>query len=275
MQLFGCQLKSGAVPANENFAFNPSSGQIHSFINADSCLVASAGHTGGIVYTTDELGEDWCIACGSDSTECDSRPGSVAAVPCADLQRYTHGRSWSVDGGGTSLQLYVDGSKEASLGFVNPGATSSGPRPHVAYTWVGNAQPATRWNWPAFNSSGGGHMKPATPTNISDNDNVNGPLQTVDASERCLTLGLGGHHEIWSAPMSGGRVAVALANRDGNRANASMTVQWGVLGLPADAKMSVLDVWRNRTTAVSQGSWTDPAVPGHGVTLLILTPVQE
>ena len=80
--MFGCQLKSGAVPANENFAFNPSSGQIHSFINADSCLVASAGHTGGIVYTTDELGEDWCIACGSDSTECDSRPGSVAAVPC-------------------------------------------------------------------------------------------------------------------------------------------------------------------------------------------------
>ena len=75
--------------------------------------------------------------------------------------------------------------------------------------------------------------------------------------------------------MSGGRVAVALANRDGNRANASVTVQWSVLGLPADAKMSVLDVWRNRTTAVSQGSWADPAVPGHGVTLLILTPVGE
>ena len=68
---------------------------------------------------------------------------------------------------------------------------------------------------------------------------------------------------------------MALLNRDGNQPNASMTVSWSVLGLQNEAEMSVFDVWRNTTMGSTKRSFTDPMVPAHGVTLLILTPVVD
>jgi hypothetical protein len=274
VQLFGCNDKT-TVPPNENFAHDPETGQIHSFINADSCLVASAGHQGGVLYTVDANGGDWCVACGAHSTECDSRPGSVSAVTCSSLQHYTKGRSWytaSVGGDETNMQLYVDGNKQASLLYYSASETGSGPRPHVSYAGMaGSATSVFRWR-----NTSSGTLQPADPTaTVGDNDNVNGPVQLKNASQQCLTLGPGGDHELWTAPLTEGRIAVAMLNRDGNQPNASMTVSWSALGLEDEAEMSVLDVWRSTTTSSAKGSFTDPAVPGHGVTLLILTPVED
>ena len=76
--------------------------------------------------------------------------------------------------------------------------------------------------------------------------------------------------EVWAGALSGHRLAVALLNR-GIEA-AAMTATWAQLGLSTGAKMAVRDVWRQlNSTATEQV--IDLAVPGHGVTLLVLTPL--
>lgn len=275
VQLFGCTHRGKTVPSNENFAHDPETGLIHSFINTDTCLVASSGHQGGVLYTVDAGGGEWCVACGAHSTECDSRPGSVSAVKCSSLQHYTKGRSWytaSMGGDENIMQLYVDGNKQASLLYYSASETGSGPRPHVSYSGIaGSTNSVFRWR-----NTSSGTLQPADLTaTVGDNDNVNGPVHFKNASQQCLTLGPGGDHEVWTAPLTEGRVAVALLNRDGNQPNASMTVSWSTLGLENEVEMSVFDVWRNRTTGSAKRSFTDPVVPAHGVTLLILTPTKE
>ena len=52
-----------------------------------------------------------------------------------------------------------------------------------------------------------------------------------------------------------------------------MQATWEQLGLPASATMAVRDVWGQRNYTASGGRVDDPAVPGHGITLLVLTPM--
>ena len=52
---------------------------------------------------------------------------------------------------------------------------------------------------------------------------------------------------------------------------APITASWAVLGLPPAAKFSVLNIWKQETK-IAQGEFVDPAVPAHGVSLLILAP---
>ena len=51
-----------------------------------------------------------------------------------------------------------------------------------------------------------------------------------------------------------------------------MSATWAQLGLPAGARMVVRDVWRG-LNSTSAGRVADAAVPGHGVTLYVLTPL--
>ena len=70
--------------------------------------------------------------------------------------------------------------------------------------------------------------------------------------------------------LSGYRLAVALFNR--GIEVVAMSASWAELGVAPGTKMAVRDVWRQlNSTATAQVH--DPAVPGHGVTLLlVLTP---
>lgn len=46
------------------------------------------------------------------------------------------------------------------------------------------------------------------------------------------------------------------------------------LGLDAAATYTMRDVWRAKDEGSTKGAWTDPAVPAHGVTFVVLSPAK-
>ena len=108
-------------------------------------------------------------------------------------------------------------------------------------------------------------------TNLTDDDHVGG-VKYVDSSTMCAGLSRGGNLEVWMGELSGHRLAVAFFNR--GIETASMTATWAQLGLPVigSTRMAVRDVWRQRNWTAAERI-VDPAVPAHGVTLLVVTPL--
>ena len=84
-----------------------------------------------------------------------------------------------------------------------------------------------------------------------------------------------GSHEIWSKPLTGGAVAVALFNRA--ESAGTITLQLASVGIGAGTAASAAaasklhDVWANQDVLAANGSYT-ASVPGHGVVLLRLQP---
>jgi alpha-galactosidase len=76
-----------------------------------------------------------------------------------------------------------------------------------------------------------------------------------------------GDVDIWTRPLSGGRVAVGLFNRGGSPRQ--IPIELGQVGFPAGAR--VRDVWKQQDSGPRSGTFTD-TVPSHGVTLLIVGP---
>ena len=76
-----------------------------------------------------------------------------------------------------------------------------------------------------------------------------------------------GDLDIWTRPLSGGRVAVGLFNRGGSPREISIGL--GKVGFPAGARLK--DVWKDKDLGPHSGTFTD-AVPSHGVTLLVVGP---
>jgi alpha-galactosidase len=76
-------------------------------------------------------------------------------------------------------------------------------------------------------------------------------------------LSKNGDQEIWTRPLAGGAVAVALFNR--GTAEAPMTVKWTDVG--GGAKPRVRDLWAHKDVAVS-GPEFSATVPAHGVVML-------
>lgn len=76
----------------------------------------------------------------------------------------------------------------------------------------------------------------------------------------------GSNLEVWSKEMSGTNVrAVALFNRSSG--NASITVQWSDIGIPA-GQASVRDLWAKQDLGSFTGSYTASNVPSHSVVML-------
>ncbi|GAQ81181.1 alpha-galactosidase [Klebsormidium nitens] len=81
--------------------------------------------------------------------------------------------------------------------------------------------------------------------------------------------------DVWAGPLTGGRVVVALVNRNRDAVQ-QILVDWRTVGLESDARMTARDVWRGAnlpgTHATNMGPF--PVAP-HGTVLLILSPVQS
>ncbi len=76
--------------------------------------------------------------------------------------------------------------------------------------------------------------------------------------------------ETWAAPLTGGRIAVALLNR--SPAPDTVTARWADIGAPAGARFSVREIW----AATDHGSFVDSfsiVVGNQAVALLVLTPM--
>ena len=74
-----------------------------------------------------------------------------------------------------------------------------------------------------------------------------------------------GDLEVWTRPLSGGRVAVGLFNRGASASDIS--IQLAQVGFPRGGKLR--DVWKQKDLGSHSGTFTD-TVPTHGVTLLIV-----
>ena len=74
-----------------------------------------------------------------------------------------------------------------------------------------------------------------------------------------------GDLDVWSRPLSGGRVAVGLFNRGASPTDISIDLQ--KVGFPQGA--SLRDVWKQKDLGRRSGTFRD-TVPSHGVTLLIV-----
>jgi len=78
-----------------------------------------------------------------------------------------------------------------------------------------------------------------------------------------------GDLEIWVRPLQGGEFAAVLFNR--GKTPADMKLKWDRLGLPADRKADVKDLWSKKVTKDVSGSYAGKVAP-HGVIMVRVTP---
>jgi alpha-galactosidase len=78
-----------------------------------------------------------------------------------------------------------------------------------------------------------------------------------------------GELEIWVRPLQGGEFAAVLFNR--SKTPAQMKLSWERLGLPADRKADVKDLWSKKVSKNVQGSYAG-TVASHGVVMVRVTP---
>ncbi|HEY9107176.1 MAG TPA: glycoside hydrolase family 27 protein [Roseateles sp.] len=78
-----------------------------------------------------------------------------------------------------------------------------------------------------------------------------------------------GELEVWVRPLQGGEFAAVLFNR--SKAAVDMKLTWDRLGLPADRKADVKDLWSKKVTKGVSGSYAGK-VASHGVIMVRVTP---
>jgi len=80
-----------------------------------------------------------------------------------------------------------------------------------------------------------------------------------------------GDLEVWVRSLQGGEFAAVLFNR--GKTPADMRFTWDRLGLPADRKADVKDLWSKKVTKGVSGSYGGKVAP-HGVIMVRITPVR-
>jgi hypothetical protein len=235
--------------------------------SGNKCLAASSGPAGGFLYTVDDAGAEWCMMADGGKG---SRSTTMSGQPCSEVETPSSMPAWQPGriANGTVASLSFGGGGN-TLTWGNRQLGASGPLPHHVYLQA-NPYGAVAWRWPeaALASPAGTALQLPSGTNLTDDDHTGG-VREVDSSTMCMALTRGGNLEVWVGELSGHRLAVALFNR--GIEVAAMSASWAELGVAPGTKMAVRDVWRqlNSTTTAQVH---DPAVPGHGVTLLVLTP---
>ena len=264
----GCKTDPFPVDSNEVFAWEGK--LLRSFTAATpKCLAATTGASGGYVYTKDASGAEWClVGDGYADGHGKARSTSCSAVPCAEAEADPKFPLLTINNSAAGVTM---GDGTNNINFISAQFGASGPVPRATYL---KADPwgTPEWSWDLR----GGAMKPPAAQIFNDNSNVGSNASSVpkiNGSEMCVTLMRGGNLEVWTGPLSGGRVVVVLLNRYYKLS--AITAEWSRLGLAAGQKMSVRDVWAKADVGVHSGSYTEPAVPSHGVTLLVLTPTKQ
>ncbi|WP_369820615.1 hypothetical protein [Pelomonas sp. Root1217] len=74
-----------------------------------------------------------------------------------------------------------------------------------------------------------------------------------------------GDLEVWVRPLAGGEFAAVLFNR--GKTPADMKLNWDLLGLPANQKADVKDLWSKKVTKGASGSYGGKVAP-HGVLMV-------
>jgi hypothetical protein len=262
----GC--KSDTADANEVFAWEGN--LLRTFVEATpKCLAATAGPAGGYIFTKDSNGKEWCLVGDGYQDHSTTRSVSFSAVPCTEAEADAKFPLQGVTNGSAPHSVTI-GDGTNNIGCNGAKFGSSGPLPRSSYL-TANMWGTHSWIW----DLSGGAMKPPVQSEFNDNSNVEANVSAVpkiSGSKMCVTLQRGGNLEVWTGPLSGGRAVVVLFNR--YYKPSAITAEWSMLGLSTQQKMHLRDVWSAKDAGLHSGSYTEPAVPAHGVTLLVLTPVQ-
>ena len=148
----------------------------------------------------------------------------------------------------------------------------SGPVPHSQYaTGAGTPKPWVIADYDALVSGEGSELRAGDEARIPDNDLIG---NVTTGGPFCLDVVPAGMLETWAGPLTGGAFAAILFNR--SPSPDAITLSWADLatlsGGARPGPLRVRDVWRGSDAGVFDASFTDPAVPAHGVTFLVLTP---
>lgn len=263
----GC--KSDTADANEVFAWDGK--LLRSFTDATpKCLAATSGPTGGYIFTKDKRGKEWCLVGDGYQDYSKARSVSFSAVPCSEAEVDAKFPLQTITNSSAPHSVIIsDGTN--TIGSNGAKFGSSGALPRSSYL-TANPWGTHPWTWDLSGSA----MKPPAESQFNDNSNVElnvSAVPKINGSKMCVTLQRGGNLEVWTGPLSDGRMVVVLFNRY-YKASA-ITAEWRQLGLAPQQQMHVRDVWSAKDAGSHSGSYTEPAVPAHGVTLLVLTPVKQ
>lgn len=251
----GCKAPGDPSISNQVFSGPDANGLIHSLDKgapANSCLAVSSGPPGGALKTTDAAGVEWCLV------NRGSNEGTWGGEPCSARAR---GGTFVPVAGGTPARPIYDIGKSSWNNQVG----ASGPWPHTRYVAGGFSWSSPAFRWLANFST------PASPivadaTDIIDDDLVG---NVTVGGAFCLQLTTGGLLEVWAAPLTGGRVAVALFNR--SPSDDAIVVRWADVGLAPGASVNVRDIWQAANVGTFHADFTRP-VKAHATVYLVLTP---
>ena len=248
----------------------------------------NASSASGPLWTSDSTGRQWCattLAAGMwniqacDSFNASSKCQGADGLECRDgiklCQFKTGGYHHSdeckpVDPSVTGTQLVNLQEWQGLNGGYDSSTFGSGPVPHSRYMVI---QGQGDFEFDLSLSTGeGGTISPKSGSKILDDDNV-GSAKEVNGSTYCLDVALGGNLEVWTAPLTGGRVVVALFNR--SPAAANVTATWAMLGLASGSKHDASDLWqKGKIVGSGLTSAVSAMTPSRAVTLLVLTPTK-
>jgi alpha-galactosidase len=93
---------------------------------------------------------------------------------------------------------------------------------------------------------------------------------TSQSNGFCMDVGSTGDLEVYAGPLSDKSLVVILLNRA--LVSSSITAQWSDIGLAANTKATVRDLWLHENVGTFANSYTT-TVPSHGVVMVKVTPV--
>lgn len=76
--------------------------------------------------------------------------------------------------------------------------------------------------------------------------------------------------QVWSGPLTGDRMVVALWNRCSKRA--TITATWDMIGLESTVSVSVRDLWQHKDVTDNASVSFETQVEAHDCHMYILTP---
>ena len=156
-------------------------------------------------------------------------------------------------------------------GSYMQGQFMSGPLPHAVYLSAAGGTPTGSFSFDQHESDSGTSLRPSFGTIIDDNHI--GTRISKNATEYCATAVRGGNVEIWAVELSKHRIGVTVLNRSPNLE--TINIDWlKHLNVSDTVKMNVRNVWKKKDIGTFHNVY-ETKVPGHGVTLLIFTPVAE
>jgi len=252
VQVYPCK-SPGGNDANQVWKFT--NGMLSPQSSSSMCLSGSA-KPGTYLSTIDEQGNERCIQnlFGSE--------GGLVGVICNSSNPSTFFVNFSGTVPPNRIENYtISGTKGAPRWNMQVGA--SGPWPHTRYM-SSSSSSMYEMNLDAAINGRGTSLVASDHVNIID-DNLLGKI--TKGGNFCLDLVTGGMLEVWAAPLSNGRMSVALFNR--SPAEDKISLNWSDIGI--SGTYQVYDIWESTNKGTFKDMYS-AVVASHATAFLILTP---